>query len=148
MDVLAYDEYKIDGVETDQIRYAELDEVYAKSDVISLHCPLTDKNQAMINKDSIAKMKDGVFIINTSRGPLINENDLAAALASGKVAGAGVDVVSTEPIKPDNPLLKAPNCLITPHIAWAPKESRTRLMAIAVDNLKQFLAGNVINKVN
>lgn len=148
MDVLAYDEYKIDGVETDQIRYAELDEVYAKSDVISLHCPLTDKNQAMINKDSIAKMKDGVFIINTSRGPLINENDLAAALASGKVAGAGVDVVSTEPIKLDNPLLKAPNCLITPHIAWAPKESRTRLMSIAVDNLKQFLAGNVINKVN
>jgi glycerate dehydrogenase len=142
---LAYDEYKIDGVETDQILYAELDEVYSKSDVISLHCPLTNKNKSMINKDSIAKMKDGVFIINTSRGPLINENDLAAALASGKVAGAGVDVVSTEPIKLDNPLLKAPNCLITPHIAWAPKESRTRLMAIAVDNLKQFLDGNVIN---
>ena len=93
-------------------------------------------------------MKDGVIIINTSRGPLINEDDLAAALSAGKVAGAGLDVVSVEPIRVDNPLLKADNCLITPHIAWAPKESRARLMAIAADNLEHFIDGKAINKVN
>ena len=102
----------------------------------------------MINKENIAKMKDGVIIINTSRGPLIVEEDLKEALNSGKVAAAAVDVVSTEPIRGDNPLLQAKNCIITPHIAWASRESRQRLMDIAVDNVKAFLAGNPINVVN
>lgn len=148
MNVLAYDEYRNPAWETEKTKYADLDQVLAEADVISLHCPLTEKNQGMINAGSIAKMKDGVFLINTSRGPLVNETDLLAALNSGKVAGAGVDVVSTEPILPDNPLLQAKNCLITPHIAWAPKESRARLMAIAVDNLEHFIKGDIINKVN
>ena len=148
MNILAYDEFKIKELESDTLKYAELDELYAKSDVISLHVPLFDNTKGMINKSSIAKMKDGIIIINTSRGPLVVEQDLTDALNSGKVAAAGLDVVSSEPIHADNPLLKAKNCIITPHIAWAPKESRQRLMDIAVDNLRQFLAGKPINIVN
>jgi len=125
-----------------------LDELLARSDVICLHCPLFPSTQGIINKDTIAKMKDGVIIINNSRGPLIVEQDLADALNSGKVYAAGLDVVSTEPIRPDNPLLKAKNCIITPHISWAPKESRQRLIDIAVNNLKAFLEGNPVNIVN
>ena len=102
----------------------------------------------MINRDSIARMKDGVILINTGRGPLIVEQDLADALNGGKVYAAGHDVVSEEPIRADNPLLHAKNCLITPHIAWAPKETRRRLMAIAVDNLRSFLNGTPANIVN
>lgn len=150
MKVLAFDAYQDKKFETENIRYAELDRVLSESDVISLHCPLTAETEGMINKDRIAKMKEGVIIINTSRGPLIVESDLAAALRSGKVFAAGVDVVSTEPIKADNPLLGIKNCIITPHIAWAPKESRARLLDIAVNNLKAFLDGkpeNVVNKV-
>ena len=147
MNVLAYDEF-----ETDEGRsfatYVPLADLLAKSDVISLHCPLTPSTEGIINKDSIAKMKDGVIIINTSRGPLIIEQDLADALNSGKVMSAGVDVVSVEPIKGDNPLLKAKNCIITPHIAWAPVEARGRLMDIAVNNLVGFLDGNPVNVVN
>ncbi|MFA6940866.1 MAG: NAD(P)-dependent oxidoreductase, partial [Clostridiaceae bacterium] len=129
------------------IKFVDLDELLKKSDVISLHCPLFDSTRGMINKDTISKMKDGVLIVNTSRGPLICEQDLADALNSGKVAGAALDVVSIEPIKMDNPLLKAKNCIITPHIAWAPRESRARLMNIAVDNLKSFLEGKPVNTV-
>ncbi len=114
----------------------------------SLHCPLFPDTQGIINRESIAKMKDGVLLINTSRGPLIVEEDLAAALHSGKVAGAGLDVLAVEPARMDNPLLKEENCLVTPHIAWAPKESRQRLMDIAVENLKAFLAGAPQNVVN
>lgn len=125
-----------------------LDELYAQSDVISLHCPLFPENTGMIRADAIGKMKTGVMILNTARGPLINEEDLAAALRSGKVAGAAVDVLSSEPPRPDNPLLSAPNCLVTPHIAWAPKESRQRLMDIAVDNVRAFLEGHPQNVVN
>ena len=128
--------------------YVELDELYARADVVTLHCPLTDGNKGMINKDSISKMKDGVIIINTARGPLVNEQDLTDALNAGKVYAAGVDVVSEEPIKADNPLLTAKNCFITPHIAWAPIESRQRLMDNAVKNLKSFLEGSPINVVN
>ncbi|NLY44965.1 MAG: D-2-hydroxyacid dehydrogenase [Tissierella sp.] len=135
-------------LETENMRYVELDELYKSSDIISLHCPLTDDTKGMINKDSIAKMKDRVILINTSRGPLIVEEDLAEALDSGKVKGAGLDVVNTEPIEPDNPLLKQDNCIITPHIAWAPIEARSRLMDIAVDNLRAFIDNKPINMVN
>ena len=133
----------------DSCKYASLDQLLAQADVISLHCPLFPSTEGIINRDSIAKMKDGVKIINTSRGPLIVEKDLREALDSGKVSGAAVDVVSTEPIREDNPLLGAKNMIITPHIAWAPRESRQRLMDIAVDNLKHFVDGapqNVVNK--
>ena len=147
MKVIAYDNYPSDAGK-EIADYVSLDEVLTTSDVISLHCPLFPETQGMINKDSIAKMKDGVIILNNSRGPLIVEQDLADALNSGKVYAAGLDVVSTEPIKGDNPLLSAKNCFITPHISWAPKESRQRLMDIAVDNLKQFIAGNPVNVVN
>lgn len=148
MKVLAFDEYQNKALVCDTMKYASLDELLANSDVIALHCPLFDSTKGIICKDTIAKMKDGVMIINNSRGPLVVEQDLADALNSGKVAGAAVDVVMTEPIKGDNPLLKAKNCIITPHISWAPKESRKRLMDIAVDNLAQFAAGKPINVVN
>lgn len=116
--------------------------------MIALHCPLFPETEGIVNKENITKMKDGVIILNNSRGPLIVEQDLADALNSGKVAAAGLDVVSTEPIKGDNPLLKAKNCIITPHISWAPKESRQRLMDIAVNNLKAYLEGKPVNVVN
>lgn len=148
MKVLAFDEYQNKSLECDTMKYAALDELFAKSDVIALHCPLFESTRGIINKNTIAKMKDGVMIINNSRGPLVVEEDLAEALNSGKVAGAAVDVVMTEPIKADNPLLKAKNCIITPHISWAPIESRQRLMDIAVENFKQFLAGSPVNVVN
>ena len=128
--------------------YVELDELLAKSDVIALHCPLFPSTKGIINKDSIAKMKDGVIIINNSRGPLVVERDLADALNSGKVAAAGLDVVSTEPINGDNPLLTAKNCLITPHISWAPKEARQRIMDITEGNLRAYLSGAPVNVIN
>ena len=128
--------------------YVSKEELLARSDVIALHCPLFPDTEGLINKDTIAKMKDGVIILNNSRGPLIVEQDLADALNSGKVAAAGLDVVSTEPIKGDNPLLKAKNCIITPHMSWAPKESRQRIMDMSVDNVKAFLAGKPVNVVN
>lgn len=148
MKVLAYDGYQNPALVSDTLKYVELDELLANSDVISLHCPLFESTKGMINKGTIAKMKEGVMIINTSRGPLIVEEDLAEALNSGKVGGAAVDVVSTEPAKMENPLMTAKNCIITPHIAWAPKESRDRLMNIAVDNLEAFLVGSPVNVVN
>ncbi|MCC8024285.1 MAG: D-2-hydroxyacid dehydrogenase [Clostridium sp.] len=148
MKVLAYDTVQNPELECENCRYGTLDEVLTLSDVISLHCPLFPGTEGIINKENIAKMKDGVLIINDSRGPLIVEEDLRDALISGKVGGAAVDVVSTEPITMDNPLLSAPNCIITPHIAWAPKESRQRLMDIAVGNLKAFLEGRPENVVN
>lgn len=148
MTVLAYDSYRNTALESDTCRYTDLDELLSKSDVIALHCPLFPETEKIINKSTIAKMKNGVIILNNSRGQLINEQDLADALNSGKVAAAGLDVVSTEPIKSDNPLLTAKNCLITPHISWAPKESRKRLMDIAVSNLQEFLKGTPKNIVN
>ena len=128
--------------------YVSLDELLAEADVISLHCVLTPETQGIIRKETIEKMKPGVILLNNSRGPLIVEQDLADALQSGKVYAAGLDVVSVEPIRADNPLLNAPNCLITPHISWAPKESRKRLMDIAVNNLAAFLKGEPVNVVN
>lgn len=147
MKVLAYDSYQRPELENENCHYASLTEVLTQSDVIALHCPLFPETEGIINKETISMMKDGVIIINNSRGPLIVEEDLCEALKSGKVAAAGLDVVSTEPIRPDNVLLTAPNCIITPHISWASKESRARLMAIAVENLKSFLAGKPINVV-
>jgi glycerate dehydrogenase len=147
MKVLAYDGYPNEPGRQ-LADYVSLDELFARSDVICLHCPLFPETTGMINKASIAKMKDGVILINNSRGPLVVEADLAEALNSGKVYAAGLDVVSTEPIKGDNPLLKAKNCIITPHISWAPKESRQRLMDIAVDNLAAFVKGSPVNVVN
>lgn len=128
--------------------YVELDELLARSDVIALHCPLFPSTQGIISRENIAKMKDGVIIINNSRGQMVVEQDLADALNSGKVAAAGLDVVSTEPIRGDNPLLKAKNCILTPHISWAPKESRQRIMDCTVDNVRAYLAGKPINVVN
>lgn len=148
MNILVFDTHRIKELESDTVKYVELDELLAESDVISLHCPLFESTKGIINKDSLAKMKPGVILINTSRGPLVVEEDLAEALNSGKIFGAALDVVSSEPIKANNPLLSAKNCIITPHISWAPKESRQRLMNIAIDNLRQFINGNPINVVN
>lgn len=148
MEVLAYDAYVNKSLETEHCKYADLDTLLKNSDVIALHCPLFPETQGIINKNTIAKMKDGVIILNNSRGPLVVEQDLADALNSGKVYAAGLDVVSTEPIKPDNVLLKAKNCIITPHISWAPKEARLRLMNIAVDNLESYLSGKPTCVVN
>ena len=128
--------------------YVDLDTLLEKSDIISLHCPLTPETTGIINKTSIAKMKDGAIIINTSRGPAIVEADLADALASGKLRAAAMDVVAKEPIPGDSPLLSAPNCIITPHMAWAPKESRQRIMDCTQRSIDAFLAGNPINTVN
>ena len=126
----------------------ELDELLCRADVVSLHCPLFPETRGIINRETISKMKDGVIIINNSRGPLIVEQDLADALNSGKVYAAGLDVVSSEPISADNPLLKAKNCLITPHISWAPRESRQRIMDCTVENIRAFQAGKPQNVVN
>lgn len=128
--------------------YVELEELLARSDVISLHCPAFPETVGIINKDTIAKMKDGVILINNSRGALVVEQDLAEALNCGKVAAAAVDVVSSEPISDGNPLLSAKNCLITPHISWAPKESRQRIMDCTEENIRCFLAGKPQNVVN
>ena len=148
MKVLANDENIIPELEDELCKYVSLEELFKGSDVISLHCPLLESTEGIINKTNISRMKDGVMIINTSRGQLVVEDDLKNALNSGKVGGAAVDVVSKEPIEADNELLQAKNCIITPHIAWAPKESRTRLMKIAVSNLDAFLQGCPVNVVN
>lgn len=128
--------------------YVDLDTLLKESDVIALHCPLFPETEGIINRETIAKMKDGVILINNSRGPLVAEQDLADALNSGKVYAAGLDVVSTEPIRADNPLLTAKNCYITPHISWAPKEARARIMEITARNVEAFLNGAPINVVN
>lgn len=147
MQVIAYDLYPNDSGRAIG-EYVTLDELYKRADVITLHCNLTAENTGMINRQSIEKMKDGVILINNARGQLINEQDVADALNSGKIAAAGLDVVYTEPIRADNPLLQAKNCLITPHISWAPKESRQRIMDASADNLRAYLAGAPVNVVN
>lgn len=146
MNVVYFDQYP--AKDCDFAKQVDIDELFKVSDVISLHCPLFESTKGIVNQETIKKMKEGVLLLNTSRGPLIVERDLAEALKSGKVAGAAMDVVSTEPIQSDNPLLKAPNCILTPHIAWATKEARSRLMNIAADNLKAFQDGYPVNVVN
>ena len=147
MKVLAYDGHRSDeGAAVAE--YVDLDELLARSDVIFLHCPLFPETEGIINKANISKMKDGVILINNSRGPLVNEKDLAEALESGKVYAAAVDVVSTEPIKADNPLLTAKNCIITPHISWATKDARQRIMDITADNIRAWAEGSPVNVVN
>jgi glycerate dehydrogenase len=141
MKVLAYSRHGAEDFHT------ELDELYQKADIVSLHCPLTAENTGMINRDTIAKMKDGVIILNTARGGLLNEADLREALLSGKVYAAASDVTCREPINADSPLLGLPNMIITPHIAWAATEARQRLLSVAIDNVRQYLAGNVQNNV-
>lgn len=126
------------------ITASSIDDVLAYSDVISLHCPLTEGTKHLINKESICKMKRSAILINTGRGPLINEQDLADALANGDIAAFGGDVLSVEPARANNPLLNAPHCYITPHIAWATTEARTRLMNTAVENVRQFIAGETV----
>jgi glycerate dehydrogenase len=128
--------------------WAELDEIFATADVISLHCPLTPETADLVNRERLRQVKPSAFLINTSRGGLIVEQDLADALNEGRLAGAAVDVVSQEPIRAGNPLLSAKNCLITPHIAWATREARRRLLAATVDNVANFLAGQPTNVVN
>ncbi|WP_315265810.1 D-2-hydroxyacid dehydrogenase [Selenomonas noxia] len=128
--------------------YVPLDELIGSSDFIFLHCPLTPETEGLINAARISQMKDGVIIVNNGRGQLIVEADLAAALACGKVGCAAVDVASSEPIRADNPLLHAPNCIITPHISWATKEARERIMQTTADNVKSFMAGKRAHVVN
>ena len=147
MKVLAYDAFQSEAGKQ-LAEYVTLDELLAQSDVIFLHCPLFPATEGIINKDNIAKMKDGVILINNSRGQLVVEQDLADALNSGKIYAAGLDVVSTEPIKADNPLLTAKNCFITPHISWAAQAARQRIMDITVDNIKAYIDGNPVNVVN
>lgn len=148
MKVIAAKSSGSNSTDNTNVKRVDLDELLRVSDIVSLHCPLFPSTKGIINKGNIEKMKKSAFLINTARGPLIVEEDLAEALNSGRIAGAGVDVLSTEPPKADNPLLTAKNCLITPHISWATFEARTRLMNMAVDNLKAFLQGNPINVVS
>ena len=148
MKVIYYTQGSCETPEGERCRCVSLDELLENADVITLHCPLTPETEGMIHSGTIARMKQGVLLINDSRGPLIVEEDLSAALCSGKIGGAAVDVVSTEPICGDNPLLTAPNTVITPHIAWAPREARQRLMDIAVENLVQFCKGTPQNVIN
>lgn len=147
MSVLANDKFESDAGRQ-VAEYVDRDTLFHESDVIFLHCPLFPDTEGIINKENIAKMKDGVIIINNSRGQLVMEQDLADALNSGKVYAAGLDVVSTEPIKGNNPLLKAKNCLITPHISWAAKAARQRIMDITADNIRTYTEGNPQNVVN
>jgi len=153
MDVIVYDrspEKKRNDLEikTDKVEFVDLMDLYRRTDVISLHCPLTEETEGMINQASIAQMKEGVIIINTARGGLIVEPDLAAALEAGKVQAAALDVLSTEPPASSNPLLNSNKTIVTPHIAWATQEARQRLMDTVVENLASFLEGNPINQVN
>lgn len=148
MKVLAHDAFQGSVPPYQPFAWTGLEDLFAQSDVVSLHCPLTAQNKGMVKALLLERMKKNAILLNTSRGPLVNEADLAQALSQGQLAAAAVDVVSEEPIRADNPLLKAPNCLITPHMAWGTAAARRRLMAITVENIVAFLAGKPINLVN
>lgn len=148
MNVIYHDQFRSLDVESDTCRFGTLEEVLSLSDVLFLHCPYTGENYHLINKESISMMKDGAILINNARGQLVDEKALADALNSGKLHAAGLDVTEIEPIEPDNPLLSARNCLITPHMSWLSKESRQRILDTALDNVKQYLAGHPVNVVS
>ena len=146
MEVLAYTSKEQKDL-PQGVRKVTLDELFAESDVVSLHCPLTPDTKELVNANRLKTMKPSAILINTGRGPLVNEQDLADALNEGRIAGAGLDVLSVEPSVAGNPLLSAKNCFITPHIAWATREARTRLMDIAIHNLRAYQEGSIINNV-
>lgn len=148
MRVIVDDPVRRPECEGDGFQYVDRDALFAESDVVVLHCPLFPATRGLIDRSSIARMKDGVLLVNNSRGGLVVEADLAEALRSGKVAGAAMDVVSEEPIKADNPLLSAPHCIITPHMSWGAREARRRIMDTTVANVRAFLAGSPVNLVN
>jgi glycerate dehydrogenase len=148
MNVMAYSRTQTDQSHRKNFKWASLHELLGISDVVSIHCPLFPETQNLINKNILKLMKKSAFFLNTSRGPIVNEQDLADALNTGLIAGAGLDVLSVEPPSSNNPLLSAKNCLITPHIAWATKEARARLMAIVEQNLAAYLKGNPVNIIN
>ncbi len=148
MRVLYYRRNPDPSAEKPGVSYASLAQLAAQSDVISLHCPLTHQTRGMIDAGFLAQMKDGAILINTARGPILNEADVSAALDSGKLYGAGVDVLSKEPPAPDNPLVANPRCIVTPHISWTPKETRIRLVWRVAENARAYLAGRPINVVN
>lgn len=148
MKVIGTSRNRTDQSHRSNFKWAEIPELLEQSDVVSIHCPLTPETKGLINKENLQRMKSSAFLLNTSRGPVIIEEDLAEALNNGKIAGAGLDVLSVEPPAKDNPLFSAKNCIITPHIAWATKEARTRLMEIAISNLTAYKNGNPVNVVN
>ena len=148
MEVLVYSRTVRPEFETEHCRFCSLEELLSRADVVSLHCPLTEQTEKLISEKTLAEMKDGAILLNTGRGPLVDEAAVAAALERGKLAGYGADVVSKEPIPADNPLLGAKNCFITPHIAWATKDARERLLKVSAENLRAFAAGKPQNVVN
>lgn len=148
MNIIGSKRHQTDQSHRKNFRWAEIPELLEQADVVSIHTPLAPETKGLINRENLARMKPSAFLLNTSRGPIVVDQDLADALNSGVIAGAGIDVLSVEPPSADNPLFTAKNCLITPHIAWATKEARTRLMAITVSNLSAFLDKNPVNVVN
>ena len=148
MNILGNSRTQTDQSHRKNFRWADVKELLEQSDVVSIHCPLFPETKGLINKESLQWMKPSAFLLNTSRGPIIVDEDLADALNNEVIAGAGIDVLSMEPPSQDNPLFKAKNCLITPHISWATKEARTRLMQTTISNLKAYLGGNPVNVVN
>ena len=147
-ELLVYSRHWHPELEDAHTRYVTLDELFARADIISLHCPLNDDSRGLIGREALAKMKDGTVLINTSRGALIDEEAVAAALRSGRLAALGQDAFAVEPIRPDNPLLTAPNAFLTPHVGWAPHETRARLIGIVAENIRSFLEGRPQNAVN
>jgi glycerate dehydrogenase len=148
MNIIAYSKPETNESHRKNFSWTDVNQLLAQSDVVSIHCPLFPDTKGLINKERLKMMKSSAFLLNTSRGPIVVDEDLAEALNNGTIAGAGIDVLSVEPPSADNPLFSAKNCIITPHIAWATKEARTRLMDIAVNNLAAFINGNPINVVN
>src|SRR5690606_23305366 len=148
MNVIGNSRRQIDQSHRKNFKWMDIPELLEKSDVVSLHCPLTPETEGLINKESLKSMKSSAFLINTARGPIIVDQDLSDALNNGIIAGAGIDVLSVEPPEKDNPLFNTKNCMITPHIAWATIEARTRVMSIAVDNLSAFLNGRAKNVIH
>jgi glycerate dehydrogenase len=147
MNIIGNDKFQTDQSHRKNFRWADVNQLLEQSDVVSIHCPLFPETKGLINKEKLRMMKKSAFLLNTSRGPVIVDEDLAEALNNGTIAGAGIDVLSVEPPSKDNPLFAAKNCIITPHIAWATKEARTRLMDIAINNLLAYINGNPMNVV-